>query len=120
MIGIVSVGVSIFAENPAPFYLWIENLINRTVSSLLKSGENFPNAIINQAKELAANGIRQAISGNNPIEVFQNYDTVDFKAGAIKYSGRNLLLGQTVSPTFGLKPYVAFRWRASGIPVYYY
>ncbi len=113
--GVVSVGVSIYLENPAPFYQWIERLINRTINSLVSSaGRTFPNHIYSQVRSLAADVIREAIRGRSPRDVMRQYDTVDFKAGAIKYSGANYLLGQVVSTTWGMKPYIGFRWRPLG------
>ena len=49
-----------------------------------------------------------------PRQALRNYDTVDFKAGAIRYSGANYLAGAVVSRTWGMKPYIGFRWRGSG------
>lgn len=124
--GVVAGGVSIYSANPAPFIAWVETLVERTISSLMASAkEEFPNAIRRQAMDLAMEAIKAAIQGQDAREVFRQYDTVDFKAGAIKYSGRNY---QNVwnpfkwkhekiyygPPTWGIKPYVAFRWRGSG------
>lgn len=122
--GVVAVGVSIYAGNPGPFYAWIEHLIDRTIRSLAGSAANrFPAAVERQARQLAADVIKQAIRGRSAREVFRRYDTVDFKAGAIRYSGRNVQRVWnpikwkheeiTLSRTWGLKPYVAFRWRGS-------
>jgi len=57
--------------------------------------------------------MKAALSGKSGKEVFKQYDIVDFKAGAIRYSCKNTVLGNTVSTTWGLKLYVAFRWRGS-------
>ncbi|NUM34507.1 MAG: hypothetical protein HUU50_08185 [Candidatus Brocadiae bacterium] len=116
--GIVSVAGSISVGNPGPFYAWIENLADRTIASLGHSAASkMPGYIKNQAKELARDIIKAAVQGKGAKEAFKNFDTVDFKAGAIKYSGTNYqkIGGKkiTLSKTWGIKPYVAFRWRSS-------
>lgn len=108
--GVVSAGVSIASSNPGPFIAWISELVKRTISSLKKdASKKFPDAIQNEVTKLAADIIREAITGKVSREVFKPYDTVDFKAGAIKYSGKNLVAGKTISTTWGMKPYIAFR-----------
>lgn len=115
--GVVAAGVSIYAGNPAPFLQWVEALVQRTIDSLINSAQGvFPNAILGQVKQLAADTIKSAVSGKSAKEVLKEYDTVDFKAGAIKYEGKNTAGGVTISTTWGIKPYVAFRWRGSGPP----
>jgi hypothetical protein len=125
--GVVAVGVSVYTGNPAAFYAWIDDLIARTVRSLGKSaGKQFPAAIARQAQGLAAEVIRAALRGQSSKEVLRNFDTVDFKAGAIRYSGRNTQKiwnplkwrheEVTLSTTWGMKPYVAFRLRGSTKP----
>lgn len=110
--GIVAGGISIYSANPAPFLAWIQDLVNRTISSLTEDArDKFPDAIKEQVNQLASEVIKQAIQGKDTREVFEQFDTVDFKAGAIKYSGRNMAFGATVSTTWGMKPYIAFRWR---------
>ena len=122
--GVVAAGVSIYTGNPAAFYAWVDALISDTIRSLMKSAtKQFPQAVAKQAQQLAAEVIKQALRGKSPQEVFRQYDTVDFKAGAIRYSGRNyngsynIFTGEheeiTLSKTWGMKPYVAFRWRGS-------
>jgi len=114
--GVVAGGVSIYAGNPGPFIAWVDALVNRTVSSLSADAQRkFTSAARSQAEKLAAEVIKAAISGRSQKEVFRQFDTIDFKAGAIKYSGRNYAAGQAVGPpTWGLKPYIAFRVRGSG------
>lgn len=108
--GLVSAGVSVYTANPAPFLAWVEHLVERTISSLGQSArDRFPRAIMGQVRSLAADTIRAAIQGQSAREVLRNYDTVDFKAGAIRYSGRNWIDvpfrgRQTVSRTWGMKP----------------
>ena len=121
--GVVAGGVSVFAENPGPFLEWVNNLVERTINSLEQDAQNqFPAAIRAEVQGLAADVIKAAISGKDARQVFRQYDTVDFKAGAIRYSGRNWIpnpfTGEkiTVSRTWGMKPYVAFRWRSSTNP----
>jgi hypothetical protein len=112
--GVVAAGVSVYSGNPAAFLEWVRRLVNRTISSLVNSAQNrFPNEIRGQAERFAADIIRNAIRGQSPQEVFRRYGTVDFKAGAIKYSGANYLAGRVVTRTWGMKPYVAFRWSGS-------
>ena len=113
--GVVSIGVSVVAENPGPFIEWVNALIDRTIDSMAESArERFPNAILGQVRSLAADAISAAVRGQDAQEVLRNYETADFKAGAIKYSGRNYVGNTTISRTWGLKPYIAFRWRDSG------
>ncbi|PFB89778.1 hypothetical protein CN273_00065 [Bacillus thuringiensis] len=110
--GVVAAGVSVASSNPAPFYAWIQNLVNRTISSLKKDVQRkFTPEIRKQINQLTAEVIKKAIQGKNPREVLKKYDTFDFKAGAIKYSGKNMLCGKTISSTWGMKPYLAFRIR---------
>jgi hypothetical protein len=95
-------------------------VVTYTVSSLGQdAASKFPEELLKKAKKLAAQTIKAAVSGRSAKEVFQKFDTVDFKAGAIRYSGRNYIkIGGreiTISRTWGLKPYVAFRWRGSAI-----
>ena len=112
--GVVAAGVSVVSENPGPFYLWVETLVDRTIDSMAADAKaRFPGAILGQVRNLAADAIKAAVTGRRGNEVLRNYDTVDFKAGAIMYSGRNFIGNNTVSRTWGLKPYVAFRWRGS-------
>lgn len=109
--GVVAAGVSIFTAEPGPFLLWVENLVNETITSLTKDAQNkFPEAIKQEVNQLAAEIIMRAIQGKDPLETSKRFDTVDFKAGAIKYSGKNIVLGNTISTTWGMKPYIAFRW----------
>ncbi len=111
--GIVSVAGSVAVGNPGPFYAWIENLVNRTIVSLGDdAASKMPGHIKEQAKQLARDIIKAAVQGKSAKEVFRSFDTVDFKAGAIKYSGGNRF-GPITARTWGLKPYVAFRWRGS-------
>ncbi|PFF14709.1 hypothetical protein [Bacillus cereus] len=110
--GVIAGVGSVFGANPAPFIAWVENLVNRTISTLVTDAEKrFPEAIKNEVNQLAQEAIKAAIQGKSAKEVLKNYDTVDFKAGAIKYSGKNKACGVTLSTTWGLVPYVAFRWR---------
>ncbi|HFK1441926.1 hypothetical protein [Bacillus cereus] len=110
--GVVAAGVSVVGSNPAPFYAWVQNLVNRTISSLKQDvQQKFTAEIRNQINHLTADIISQAIQGKSPREVLRKYDTFDFKAGAIRYSGRNMLCGNTVSTTWGMKPYIAIRIR---------
>lgn len=111
--GVVAGGVSIYTANSGPFIVWVEQLVQRTVNSI--SADLTGNAL-QEAEKLARQVIYDAVSGKSSREITKQFDTVDFKAGAIQYSGRNLLGGQTVSTTWGLKPYVAFRVRPSSPP----
>ncbi|MCU5299696.1 hypothetical protein [Bacillus paranthracis] len=110
--GIVSVGVSIFSSNPAPFYAWVKYLVDRTISSLSYDvQQKFTGEIKNQLNQITADIISRAIQGKSTQEVLRKYRAFDFKAGAIRYSGKNMLCGNTVSTTWGMKPYLAFRIR---------
>ncbi|WP_002151830.1 hypothetical protein [Bacillus cereus] len=105
-------GVSVFSANPSAFLYWINNLVNRTISSLqIDEQHKFTAEMRRVANEIAADVIRRAIQGKSPLETFKQFDTFDFKAGAIRYSGRNMLCGNTVSTTWGMKPYIALRLR---------
>jgi hypothetical protein len=112
--GIVAGGVSIALDNPEPFLEWVRELASRTVTSLANDAQQkFPAFLKDQIQSLAADAIRAGVQGHNPTAVLRNYDTVDFKAGVIVYSGGNYLAGNLVTPTGGLKPYIALRWRGS-------
>ena len=109
--GVVAAGVSIYSSNPALFYKWVETLIDKTV---YKISSNVPGSVQREAERIARDAIYSAIRGQSPKAIAKNFDTVDFKAGAIKYSGGNYLGGRQIGPaTWGLKPYVAFRVRSS-------
>lgn len=110
--GVVAAGVSVYSSNPAPFLYWVETLVNRTISSLSSSvKQRFTADVRNKVKELTADVIKQAIQGKSARETLSRFDTFDIKAGAIKYSGKNQVCGNTVSTTWGMKPYVAIRIR---------
>ncbi len=112
--GVVAAGVSVVSVEPGPFLEWVTNLIQRTIDSMEASAQqNFPNYLRDQMTSLATDAIATAIRGQSANEVIRNFDTVDFKAGAISYSGRNFVGDINLSRTWGLKPYVAFRWRGS-------
>ena len=68
-----------------------------------------------QMKSLAQDVFKAVLTGKSAREVLRRYGTVDFKGGGIRYSGRNYvsIFGrkQTISNTWGLKLYVAFRIR---------
>ncbi|MGE6599929.1 hypothetical protein [Bacillus proteolyticus] len=105
-------GVSVFSTNPSAFLYWINNLVNRTIASLQTDAQHkFTAEMRRVANEIAADVIRRAIQGKSPLETFKQFDAFDFKAGAIRYSGRNMLCGNTVSTTWGMKPYIALRVR---------
>ncbi|WP_257147985.1 hypothetical protein [Bacillus cereus] len=110
--GVVAAGVSVVSSNPGPFYAWVKNLVDRTISSLKYDvQQKFTAEIRHQINHLTADIISQAIQGKSPREALRKYDTFDFKAGAIRYAGRNLFCGHTVSTTWGMKPYIAIRIR---------
>ena len=72
---------------------WINNLVNRTISSLQTDAQHkFTAEMRRVANEIAADVIRRAIQGKSPLETFKRFDTFDFKAGAIRYSGRNMAM----------------------------
>jgi hypothetical protein len=113
--GVVAAGVSIYSANPAPFTAWVDQLVDRTINSLgVSARERFPAEAKRQAERLAREAMSAAIRGQNANEVFRQFDTIDFKAGAIRYSGRNYAGNVTISRTWGMKLYVAFRVRGSG------
>ncbi len=109
-LGVVAAGVSIYSANSAPFIAWVEQLVQRTVYSI--SADLTGNAR-KESEKLARQIIYDAVSGKSPKAITKQFDTIDFKAGAIKYSGRNYVGGTTISRTWGLKPYVAFKVRSS-------
>ena len=112
--GVVAAGVSIYSANPAPFVEWCNQLVERTVNSVVADGKRqFPTAIRGQVRDLANQVIKEALQGKDARQVFRRFDTVDFKAGAIRYSGRNYIGDRTIDTTWGIKPFVAFRWRGS-------
>ncbi|MFB0847532.1 hypothetical protein [Paenibacillus oleatilyticus] len=113
--GVVAAGVSVVSADPAPFLLWIKDLVNRTISSLKASAQQvFTREIRNQIEKLAADVIKQAIQGRSAREVVKTFENLrfDIKAGAIKYTGGNYVCGNLVPPhTWGMKPYIAIRIR---------
>lgn len=110
--GVVAAGVSVASSNPGPFLSWVENLVDRTISTLSSDvKQKFTAGIKSEINHLVADVIKQAIQGKSARETLKHYDTFDFKGGAIRYSGRNMLCGKTVSNTWGMKPYLAFRIR---------
>ncbi|NQX57530.1 hypothetical protein [Paenibacillus qinlingensis] len=110
--GVVAAGVSVVSSNPGPFLLWIEQLVERTISSLASDAkQKFTDEIRKQVNELAADVIKRALQGKDASEALKQFDTLDVKAGAIKYSGKNVVCGNTVTTTWGMKPYIAFRLR---------
>lgn len=112
--GAVAAGVSIYSGTPA-FSLWVEELIDRSIASITQSAnEKFPDYIQSQAKSLAQQILFDAIQAKSPKNALQNFDTVDFKAGAIRYTGGNYLGERLVGPhTWGMKIYLGFRVRSS-------
>ncbi|MEM8721150.1 MAG: SH3 domain-containing protein [Cyanobacteria bacterium P01_G01_bin.39] len=108
--GAVAAGVSIYSANSAPFIAWVEQLVQRTLNTL---SANLEGNARKEAEKLARQIIYDAVSGKSAKEITKQFDTIDFKAGAIKYSGRNYIGNQTISRTWGIKPYVAFRVRSS-------
>ncbi|MBE5108592.1 hypothetical protein IGI01_26110 [Bacillus thuringiensis] len=110
--GVVAARVSVFSANPTAFLYWINELVNRTISSLKTDAQQkFTVEMRRVANEIAADVIRRAIQEKSPLETFKQFDTFDFKAGVIRYSGRNMVCGNTVSTTWGMKPYIALRVR---------
>ena len=110
--GVVAAGVSIYSGGSA-FTLWIHNLVQRTIQSTMRSaGARFPGYIQDQAENLARQVIYAAMQGGSPRNALQHFDTVDFKAGAIRYTGGNYLGDQLIGPhTWGMKVYLGFRVR---------
>lgn len=110
--GVVAAGVSIYSGGGS-FALWINNLVQRTMRSTMRSvSARFPDYIQNQATSVAKQVIFDALQSKSPRRALRNYDTVDFKAGAIRYSGGNYLGDQLVGPrTWGMKVYLGFRVR---------
>lgn len=104
-LGLVAAGVSIY-DGSASFQVWAENLVRRTISSL---GENLSENVKAELTTILKKVLFDAIQGKSAKNTFKKFDTFDFKAGAIKYSGKNRFLCNTVSTTWGMKPYVAFR-----------
>ena len=110
--GVVAAGVSIYSGNPAVFIEWVNRLVDRTVSSLMSSARRrFTTAILKNVKTATVDVMKAAVQGKSAKEVARRYDTVDFKAGAIRYSGANMVGSTVISRTWGLKLYVAFRIR---------
>jgi hypothetical protein len=114
--GVVAGGVSVYSANPAPFIAWVDQLATRAISSLSRNASSrFTSQMRADAKRAATDIIKAAVQGKSAREVLKRYDTVDFKAGAIRYSGTNWIKvfgrKQTISKTWGLKIYVAYRLR---------
>ena len=122
IVGVVAAGISIYSASPSPFINWVKQLVQRTIDSLKQSAaKDFPQNILDEVVQLATQAIKAAVKGENANEVFKQFGTVDFKAGAIKYSGRNYVWNIFAErydpigpPTWGIKPYIAFRWRGAG------
>lgn len=117
--GVVAGGVSIATSNPGPFITWITSLVNRTISSLASSiQQQFSAALIPQAVTRAERIIRQLVGQRSDGSDEHPFGSVDFKAGAITYSGENTIHNPfggdiVVSKTWGMKLYVAFRLRTT-------
>lgn len=114
--GLVAAGISLYAANGEPFVAWVESLVARNIASLKKEvAAAFPDEAKKKAIELASKAIKEAIKKKDAKEITEQFGNIDFKAGIIKYSGRNYKkVGSkkvTISETWGLKPYVAFRLR---------
>jgi hypothetical protein len=110
--GLVSAGVSVYSSNPAPFLAWITELTNRTISSLSDSAEQaiFTPEVRKQTEGLAADIIKKAVKGKSAREIFREFERVQVKAGAIEYNGGNYVCSNLITPTWGLKPYIAVRF----------
>jgi hypothetical protein len=111
--GVVAAGVSIYTGSPAVFIAWVKQLVERTIDSLISSASReFPDAVFDKVLPLATDTIKAAIEGKDAKEVPKQYDTVDFKAGAIRYSGRNYEWNGVTSPgsdiVFGVHSVRAF------------
>ena len=111
-LGLVAVGVDIYGGGGSAFALWVENLVQRTVSSL---GRDLSANVKKEATNIGMQIIREAIAGKSSKQIIRQFDTLDIKAGAIRYSGRNRepVFCNTISTTWGMKPYIAFRVRPS-------
>lgn len=111
--GVIAAGVTAVSGSPV-FLEWVRRLVTRTISTLEKDLEKEAEEYKQQAIEIAEEAIYKALKGEKAYEILRTFDTVDIKAGAIKYSGRNIFAGEPVGPpTWGLTPYVAFRVRSS-------
>lgn len=110
--GVVAAGVSIYTGGSS-FVLWVHELVDRTIQSTMDSARTrFPDYIQRQAENLAQQVIFAAIQGKSPRQALRNFDTVDFKAGAIRYTGGNYIGNQLAGPhTWGMKIYLGFRVR---------
>jgi hypothetical protein len=110
--GVVAAGISVYTGSPA-FGLWVDNLVDKTIQSTTRSaGVRFPDNIQRQVSNIAQEVISAAIQGKSAKSALKSFDTVDFKAGAIRYTGGNYLGKQLVGPhTWGMKIYLGFRVR---------
>ncbi|WP_205415151.1 hypothetical protein, partial [Serratia marcescens] len=62
--GVVAAGVSVFSANPTAFLYWINELVNRTISSIQTDAQHkFTAEMRRVANEIAADVIRRAIQG---------------------------------------------------------
>ncbi len=103
-------GTVVAIENPAMLAAWVESIMVRTVSSLTDDIQaQINDEIKQQTKQIASQIIKEAIMLKLPKEALAQLAMIDVKAGAIRYSGENRFLGQAISPTFGLKPYIGIR-----------
>jgi hypothetical protein len=107
--GVVAAGVSAYTGSPA-FVLWVDNLVDKTIQSTTTSASvRFPDNIRSQVSNIAQEVILAAIQGKSAKSALKSFDTVDFKAGAIRYTGGNYLGKQLVGPhTWGMKIYLEF------------
>lgn len=109
LLGFVTAGVSVY-DGSTTFQVWAQNLVRRTISSL---GEDVPKNVKGELTTILKKVVFDAVTGRSAKNTFKQFNTFDFKAGAIKYSGRNRAFCNTISRTWGLKPYVAFKIRSS-------
>ena len=107
--GLVAAGVSVNSANPGPFLAWVDYLVNRTMVSLQQSGARIPGNLQREVRGIAAQVIREAVRGRSAKEISRNFGGMGVKAGAIQYSGANMLGNQVVTRTWGIKPYIAVR-----------
>ncbi|WP_337035787.1 hypothetical protein [Paenibacillus illinoisensis] len=109
-LGLVSAGVSVFSSNPAPFMAWITDLTNRTIASLNASAQQqFTPEVKREVEGLAFDIIKKAIQGRSAREITKDFERIQVKAGAIEYNGGNYLCSNLITPTWGMKPYIAVR-----------
>ena len=88
--GLVDGVISIYAENPAPFLAWLEQLMSKALIQMEQAIiSSFTPVVRQQAVSFASNIIKQLLQGRTSGEQFINLLDFRFKTGVAQFSGQN-------------------------------